>query len=65
MSVAKMEELWWKGPGWLRDSDNWPSDFKTKATAETEKEARIIKDMMTSTTLKSDVTDLNLQRCGY
>ena len=50
MSVAKMVEFWWKGPGWLRDSDNWPSDIKTKATAQTEKEVRIIKDLMTRTT---------------
>ena len=65
MSVAKMGEFWWKGPGWLRDSDNWPSHIRTKATSETEKEARIVKDMMTSTTLKSDVMDKILQRCSY
>ena len=40
MSVAKMGEFWWKGPGWLRDSDNWPSDIKTKATAQTEKRGK-------------------------
>ena len=57
MSVAKIGELRWKGPGWLRDSDNWSSNIKTKATAETEKEARIIKVMKTSTTLKSDIMD--------
>ena len=62
MSVAKMGEFWWKGPGWLRDSDNWPSDIKTKATAQTEKEVRIIKDLMTRTTLKSDVMDEIQQR---
>ena len=38
MLVAKMGELWWKRPGWLRDSDNWPSGIKTKAIAKTEKE---------------------------
>ena len=65
MSVTKMGELWWKGPAWLRDSDNWPSDIKTKATAGTEKEARIIKDKLTSTTLKSDVVDEILQRYSY
>ena len=62
MSVVKMGEFWWKGPGWLRDSDNWPSDIKTKATAQTEKEVRIIKDLMTRTTLKSDVMDEIQQR---
>ena len=62
MSVRKMRELWWKRLAWLRDSDNWASDIKTKATAETEKEARIIKDIMTSTTLKNDVIDEILQR---
>ena len=43
-------------------SDNWSSDIKTKATAETEKEARIMKNMMTSTTLNSDVMDEILHR---
>lgn len=37
MSVAKMGELWWERPGWLRDSDNSSSDIKTQATAETKK----------------------------
>ena len=35
--------------------------MKTKVIAGTEKEARIIKNMMTSTTLKSDVIDEFLQ----
>ena len=65
VSVAKMGELWWKGSGWLRYSDNWLSDITTKATAETEKEVRIIKDMMTSTTLKSDIMDEILLRFSY
>ena len=46
-------------------SNNWPSDMKKKATAETEKEARIMKNMMTSTTLKSDVMDEILQRYSH
>ena len=65
MSVANMGELSWKWPGWTGNSDNWPSDIKTKATAEKEKEARIIKDLMTSTTLKSDDIDEILQRYTY
>ena len=52
-----MGELWWKGSAWLRDSENWPSNIKAKATSETEKEVRIMKDIMTSTTLKKDVMD--------
>ena len=65
MSVAKMGQLWCKGPWWFRDSDNWPSDIKAKETVETEKEARIIKDMTTSTTLKSGATDEILLRFIY
>ena len=65
MSVTKMGELWSKGPAQLTDSDNWPSNIMTKATAETEKEATVIKDMITSTTIKSDVMDEILQRYSY
>ena len=64
MSLAKMGELWQKRPGWLRNSDNWPSDIKKESTAETEKEATIIKDMIASTNLKSGVLDEILQRCS-
>ena len=65
MSVAKMGQLRCKGPGWFRDSDKWPSDIKAKETVEKEKEAIIIKDMTTSTALKSGVTDEILQRFIY
>ena len=65
MSVAKMGELWWERPGWLRDSDNLSSDIKTQATAETKKEARIIKDMVNSAILKSDVMGKIEQRYSY
>ena len=62
MPLAKMRELWWKETGWFRDSDSWPSDIKTKGTGETGKETIIIKDFMTSTILKSDITDKILHR---
>lgn len=65
MSVAKVGELWWEGPGWLRGSDNSSSDIKTQATAETKKEARIIKDMVNSAILKSDAMDKIEQRYSY
>ena len=60
-----MGELWWERPGWLRDSDNSSSDIKTQATAETKKEARIIKDMVNSAILKSDVIGKIEQRYSY
>ena len=65
MSVAKMEKLLWNGLGRHGDFENSQSDIKTKATTKKEKEAKIIKDMMTSTIQKSDVMDDILQRYSY
>ena len=66
MSVAKMGELWWKGPGWLRGSNNWPSDIKRQKQLQNHKnKARITKDMITKTTLKGDVLDETLKRYSY
>ena len=62
MSVAKVEKLLWNGLGWLGDFESSQSDIKTKATTKKEKEAKIIKDMMTSTIRRSDVMDDILQR---
>ena len=65
MSVAKMEKFLWNGLGRHGDFENSQSDIKTKATTKKEKEAKIIKDMMTSTIQKSDVMDDILQRYSY
>ena len=66
MSVAKMGELWWKGTGWLRGSNNWPSDIKRQKQLHNHKnKARITKDMITKTTLKGDVLDETLKSYSY
>ena len=39
----KIPHLWWKGPTWLENRDQWPLLPIIKANGETEKEAKKIK----------------------
>ena len=39
----KIPSLWWKGPTWLENRDQWPLLSIIKANGETEKEAKKIK----------------------
>ena len=41
----KLNDDWWIGPEWLSDVTNWPEDFKTAATKDSESEAKILKEM--------------------
>ena len=42
----QLDDLWKKGPCWLSDSRDWPTDIVTDATKESESESQIIKDIM-------------------
>ena len=36
------KQLWWKGPDWLADRQNWPCDMITSATKESDAETKVI-----------------------
>ena len=38
--------LWWTGPEWLQFHDRWPSNPITEASADSEAEAKILKDVL-------------------
>ena len=44
--VSALGDNWWKGPEWLQDEEKWPVDIQTKATADTEAEAKLIKEVL-------------------
>ena len=44
--VEDSSGLWWNGPSWLSESKDWPEDITVSATAETESEAKIMKDVL-------------------
>ena len=35
-------ELWWKGPKWLADREQWPRDVVTVSTSESQAEAKVV-----------------------
>ena len=39
-------ELWWSGPAWLRDPESWPENPVTKKSQASEKEAKVIKEVL-------------------
>ena len=45
-TVNNLGDNWWQGPNWLRDEERWPADVQTVATAETEEETKMIKEVL-------------------
>ena len=39
-------ELWWNGPTWLRDPENWPENPVTVKTRASEEEAKVIREVL-------------------
>ena len=39
-------ELWWNGPVWLRDPENWPENPVTVKTQTSEEEAKVIREVL-------------------
>ena len=37
---------WWNGPSWLQCQQNWPPDFNTEPTVETENEVKKIHEIL-------------------
>ena len=48
-NIDKVRDEFWTGPSWLGNKDDWPPIITTTRNAETESEAKIIKDVLQST----------------
>ena len=53
---GKTTELWWKGPEWLSDREKWPPNPVISASAASEEEAKMIREVL-NTTLTKEVPD--------
>ena len=51
--VTEEKQLWWKGPAWLSDPRAWLPDLVTVPTAESNAEAKVIKEVL-ATALSSE-----------
>ena len=52
----KTTELWWNGPEWLSDREKWPHNPVISASAASEEEAKMIREVL-NTTLTKEVPD--------
>ena len=43
-------KLWWEGPAWIAEPENWPPDIVTAATNETQAEAKVVREVLFVTT---------------
>ena len=44
--ASKLSKLWWLGPKWLAEREQWPDDIETVPTSETETEAKLVRDVL-------------------
>ena len=56
------EELWWKGPKWLSDKENWPSDIVTSSTPQSQAEAKVTREIFAVAHVVTDEFDALLQK---
>ena len=64
-SVGVSARLWWEGPTWLTEPENWPQDIITSATSETEAEAKVVKDVLMVSKTEKDVLNETLEKHSY
>ena len=63
--VEDSSGLWWNGPSWLSESKDWPEDITVSATAETESEAKIMKDVLGVAVQHQDELGEFIQKWDY
>ena len=56
----KNEKLWWSGSLWLPDRDLWPADIA--ATAESQAEAKVIREVFAIAQARTDILDILLTK---
>ena len=55
-------QLWWNGPEWLSDKENWPPNLVTGPTPESEKEVKAIQQVFAGTVESVDPLDALLAK---
>lgn len=60
--VNETSGLWWNGPPWLAQPQNWPPDIVTSPTKETQAEEKLIKEVLAVTIETNDELDQLMQK---
>ena len=58
-------ELWWKGPKWLADREQWPRDVVTVSTPGSQGEAKVIRKGFAGARDKTDEFDVLLEKFPF
>ena len=58
-------ELWWKGPKWLADREQWPRDIVTVSTPESQAEAKVVRKGFAGARDKTDEFDVLLEKFPF
>ena len=63
--VSKSANLWWKGPDWLLDENNWPPNITTHDTSDTRAEIKAVKEIFAVAVAADDELDRLLEKHEY
>lgn len=59
------KDLWWNGPAWLSDSEQWPPDITTSTTLESRAEEKVVKEIFALIQVVSDELDAVLEKFHF
>ena len=63
--AKQLGERWWKGPEWLSVQENWPEELQTEPIAQTEAEAKAIKEVLSLTVEERSRLEEALEKHGF
>ena len=59
---VKNKRLWWNGPDWLSNRENWPADITLEATKESNAETKVIRQVLAVSLEQTDPLDALLEK---
>ena len=62
MVICKIPDIWWKGPSWIVENNKWPDQPILSKSKESEKEVKIIKNILATKVKQKDLFDLLLDK---
>ena len=63
--VEEGNQLWWKGPTWLNNPEEWPPNIVTAASAESQAESKEIKQLFALAVKEEDELDILRSKFSY
>ena len=61
---VKNKQLWWNGPDWLSNRENWPADITLEATKESNAETKVIRQVLAVSLEQTNPLDALLEKFG-